>query len=82
MPRISVDIDLTYLPIEDKSISFKNIAAALERIKSRLEALLPTVRVLHKQDSEKLLISKLGVDIKLEVSLVKRSILEPPQTIS
>lgn len=81
MPRISVDIDLTYLPIEDRSTSFKNIATALERIKTRIETLLPSVRVQHKQDNGKLIISKQGVDIKLEVSLVKRGTLELPQTI-
>ena len=32
MPRLSVDIDLTYLPIEDRGISLANARAALQRI--------------------------------------------------
>jgi len=31
MQRLSVDIDLTYLPIEDRATSLANIAKALER---------------------------------------------------
>jgi predicted nucleotidyltransferase component of viral defense system len=34
--RLSVDIDLTYLPIEDRETSFTNIESALRRIISRL----------------------------------------------
>jgi hypothetical protein len=33
MPRLSVDIDLTYLPIEDRETSLKNIAGALNSMK-------------------------------------------------
>ena len=33
MPRLSVDIDLTYLPMEDRQTSLDNIADALKRIK-------------------------------------------------
>lgn len=32
MPRLSVDIDLTYLPVEDRQTSFGNIDAAMRRI--------------------------------------------------
>ena len=37
MPRLSVDIDLTYIPIEDRETSFINISQALVNIKSRIE---------------------------------------------
>ncbi len=33
MPRLSVDIDLTYIPIEDRLPSLANITLALEHIK-------------------------------------------------
>jgi len=33
MPRLSVDIDLTYLPFDDRETALANIAAALNRIK-------------------------------------------------
>jgi len=70
MPRLSVDIDLTYIPVEDRSISLNNIADALEKIKDRIERTLPNVRVLHKKNIAKLLISSQGADIKVEVNLV------------
>jgi len=75
MPRLSVDIDLTYIPVEDRSISLNNIADALEKIKDRIERILPTVRVMHKKSIAKLLISLQGADIKVEVNLVGRGTL-------
>jgi len=46
LPRLSVDIDLTYLPIEDRPTTLGNIAEALKRIKARVEQLIQNVRVL------------------------------------
>ena len=69
MPRLSVDIDLTYVPIEDRATSFINIAKTLEKIKATIEATIPSVIVSHKQEIGKLLISVPGADIKLEVIL-------------
>ena len=37
LPRLSVDIDLTYLPIKDRAASLAEIGAALERIASAIE---------------------------------------------
>ena len=33
MPRLSVDIDLTYLPVEDRDATLAGIDAALDRIR-------------------------------------------------
>ncbi len=49
MPRLSVDIDLTYIPTEDRQLALVNIAEALERVKRSIEMLIPNVRVLHRQ---------------------------------
>src|SRR5689334_8392995 len=38
LPRLSVDIDLTYLPIEDYATSIAGIDAALERIAAQIPA--------------------------------------------
>ncbi|MBS1585831.1 MAG: nucleotidyl transferase AbiEii/AbiGii toxin family protein [Bacteroidetes bacterium] len=78
MPRLSVDIDLTYIPIEDRPTTLANIAAALERIKANIEKAVPKVHVSHRQDIGKLLISAQGVDIKLEANLVARGTLGEP----
>lgn len=78
MPRLSVDIDLTYIPTEDRQLALVNIAEALERVKRSIEMLIPNVRVLHRQEVAKLLISSQGVDIKLEVNLVGRGVIDTP----
>ncbi|MCE9540336.1 MAG: nucleotidyl transferase AbiEii/AbiGii toxin family protein, partial [Bacteroidetes bacterium] len=78
MPRLSVDIDLTYVPIEDRAESFANIAKTLEKIKATIEATIPSVVVSHKQEICKLLISVPGADIKLEVNQIGRGVLSEP----
>ena len=80
MPRLSVDIDLTYLPIENRTTTLKNIDAALERIKSRIKAVLPCVQVLSKSDTGKLFIRSDGEEIKLEVNLIGRGTIMPPES--
>lgn len=79
MPRLSVDIDLTYLPIEDRSTTLKNIGEALERIKARIEGTLPRTQVLYKPDVGKLLVRADGEEIKLEVNLVGRGTIASPK---
>ncbi len=57
MPRLSIDIDLTYVPIENRATSLANISAALERISARIQKIISGARVAHRQDVGKLLIS-------------------------
>ena len=45
MPRLSVDIDLTYLPIEPRDETLTKIGQALDRIKSRVLKGVPDVAV-------------------------------------
>ena len=82
MPRLSVDIDLTYLPIEDRNTTIKNIAEALERIKRNIEKVLPRARVVPRYEAGKLQVSANGVDVKLEVNLVNRGAITEPQGMS
>lgn len=79
MPRLSVDIDLTYIPIEDRETSLKHISEALKRIKVSIEKAIPNIRVTHKQDEGKLLISTKEAEVKLEVNLINRGTLSEPQ---
>lgn len=78
MPRLSVDIDLTYLPIEDRATTLANIATALERIKINLEKIIPDACITHRKDAAKLQVSARGVVVKLEVNLVMRGTIHPP----
>ncbi len=81
MPRLSVDIDLTYLPIEDRETSLKNIAQALLRIKANIERVVFGARITPRLDAGKLQISANGVDIKIEVNLVNRGSLKEPKEL-
>ena len=80
MPRLSVDIDLTYIPVEDRTTSINNINSALVSIKLRLEKLMPETLILHKQDEAKLIITARDVIVKLEVNTIKRGVLSQPET--
>lgn len=82
MPRVSVDIDLTYVPIEDRETSLQNITAALERIKARVEKLNPEINVDHKIAESKLLISKGGTLVKVEVNQIMRGAISPAMPLS
>jgi len=75
MPRLSVDVDLTYIPIEDKETSFTNISVALTNIKSTIEKRLQGSRVEHKVELHKLLVSHNDAIIKIEVSQIVRGTL-------
>ena len=79
MPRLSVDIDLTYVPIQDRKISVQAISEALERIKANVERVIPGARVTHLKDTAKLQVFAGGVEIKLEVNLTNRGTLSPPR---
>lgn len=75
MPRLSIDIDLTYLPIEDRQTSLQKIDEALLRIKTRLERILPQVQIQNLKEAGKLLIRSEGREIKIEVNLIMRGVL-------
>lgn len=77
MPRLSVDIDLTYLPIQSYEDSLDAIDASLKRIAGRIRKTLPAAAVAETRlQSEnkvtKLLVRADGAQIKLEVTPVLR----------
>lgn len=78
LPRLSVDIDLTYVPVEDRTTSLANIGSALEKVKANIEKVITGVSVIHREETGKLFISAQGVEVKLEVNLVKRGVLGEP----
>ena len=45
MKHYSVDIDLTYIPFDDRKIALKNISDGLERITSDLQRNISGIRV-------------------------------------
>lgn len=81
-PRLSVDIDLVYLPIESRDTSLENIQRALARIAEDIERRLRGVTVTQayeaKPDALRLVVQRGTVLIKVELSPVLRgSVYEP-----
>lgn len=84
LPRLSVDIDLTYLPIEERSTSLRNIDTAMRRIAGAIEDGIIGSRAqvvpLHREGVvTKILVTALGVQIKIEVTPVLRGCVYPPE---
>lgn len=87
MPRLSVDIDLTYLPVEGRPASLSAIDAAMLRIKERIEQGIPNVRVNASRSADENIVTKLvvrvgGVQIKIEVTPVLRGTVYDPAMTS
>lgn len=83
LPRLSVDIDLTYLPIEPRAPSLAAIEAALMRIAERITATIHGARITEGQLQPEGTVARLvvrgdGIQIKIEVTPVLRgSVYEP-----
>lgn len=80
LPRYSVDIDVTYIPLEDRETSLRKINSHLSSLKSAIEKAVPGIRVTHKPDVWKLQCVKDGTTIKIEVNGTKRGILGDIET--
>ena len=74
MPRLSVDIDLVYLPISDRDEALRDISANLTIIKDELEKILRIKVVLT--DNAKLVCSKGGTIVKVEVNTIRGSLFD------
>lgn len=84
LPRLSVDIDLTYLPVEDRDTSLAAIDAALRRIADAIEKALPGTAVVRGKGGAQAVIDKLlvradGAVIKVEVTPVLRGVVFEPE---
>jgi predicted nucleotidyltransferase component of viral defense system len=86
MPRLSVDIDLTYLRVEDRPTSLANIDASMRRMAKRIRDGLRGASVIEAQNAEKvitrLFVEADGVRIKIEVTPVLRGCVYEPETRS
>lgn len=72
--RLSVDIDLTYIPLEDRNTSLKNINDTLLRIGDRISRQLKGVRVIPRLDISKITCEYRGCQVKIEVNQTKRGL--------
>lgn len=85
MPRLSVDIDLTYLLVDSRTEALQNIQDGLNRIKADIEKHLPRVKVhtvpLNKGTDVKLNCQGRNAQIKIEVNTITRGNAFPTQLL-
>lgn len=80
LPRLSVDIDLLYLPAEERNEALVNIRAALSRLSELIKKTIPGIHIqsTHEQGNALRLILQLeDVRIKVELSPVIRGAVFP-----
>ena len=75
MPRYSVDIDLTYIPIQEREESLKTINEHLRTLKANIEKSVPGIKIVPKYDGWKLQCTLNGATVKIEVNGTKRGII-------
>ena len=81
MPRLSVDIDLTYLPVEARKDTLAGIGGALVRIEARILRAMPGVLIqkgLYEGGVYKLFVRGPAGEVKIEPNLVIRGAVLPP----
>lgn len=78
--RLSVDIDLAYIPLENRDEALPHVREALSRIASILETQsgLNAVLQTNNSDEMRIIVSSEDAQIKVEVSPVARGTLYPP----
>lgn len=84
LPRLSVDIDLMYLPVNDRPTALAEIDDAIKRIREETIAAIPGVRV--REDAHDGAILRLhvwaeGTQVKIEVSPVLRGVVKEPSVL-
>ncbi|RWM05640.1 nucleotidyl transferase AbiEii/AbiGii toxin family protein [Mesorhizobium sp.] len=83
LPRLSVDIDLVYLPMDDRDAALRNVAEALARIADAVIAAMPGTEIVrsfeHQADSLRLFVAQGGDRIKIELSPVLRGSVFPEE---
>ena len=83
LPRLSVDIDLTYLPIAERQIALIDISERLEKVSAQITKLFPKIKIVKKILSETkatiaLIIKRENVSIKIEPNFILRGTVFKP----
>lgn len=84
LPRISVDIDLVYLSVDEREISLGEISAALVRISQDIERRIPGAKVISRKIKgtdflSGLLVQRQEAIVKIEPNPVIRGSVYPPE---
>lgn len=81
LPRLSVDIDLTYVPVQSRAESLSAIDAAMKRIAAAIRKSVQGAQVTEQQFEGKvgkLVVRATGAQIKIEVTPVLRGCVYEP----
>ena len=84
LPRLSVDIDLTYIPINDRETALNEISEGLGRIKTDLEKSIPGISVTtvsREGQDAKINCQFHGAQIKIEVNTTTRGTINDPKLL-
>lgn len=83
LPRLSVDIDLTYLPIKDRCESLADINEAMDRIAASIESGIKGAQARRIQGggggATRVLARLDGAEVKIETSPVMRGVVHDPE---
>ncbi len=81
LPRLSMDIDLTYVPVKDRETSLNSIHNHLQNIFDRCQSLFPDDYITKKQQKGLLfglIITHGGASVKIEPNTTIRGTVFPP----
>ncbi len=87
-PRLSVDIDLVYMPVEDRTTSLRAIDGALKRIAARIRRSMPAAEVTERKLGADVFVVKLMVrvsnvgEVKIEPNTVLRGAVHPTAALT
>jgi predicted nucleotidyltransferase component of viral defense system len=83
LPRLSVDIDLTFLPLVDRVAALTGIHEALQRVQAAIKRQIPgaTATLSRRVDAPKLFVDARGVRTKVEPNTTLRGSVFPPAVL-
>jgi hypothetical protein len=84
LPRLSVDIDLTYLPVNERDIALDDISHALIRVSGNVKERIPGTRIVLKNlrstnMPKGMIVNQEGIMVKIEPNIVLRGSVYPPE---
>lgn len=84
MPRLSIDIDLTYLPVNEREAALNSISNSLRSISEKIRKMFPdsqvTLQKIRSSNSLKgLIVRRSDATIKIEPNLILRGFIFTPQ---
>jgi predicted nucleotidyltransferase component of viral defense system len=84
LPRLSVDIDLTYLPVNERDVALNDIRNALIRTSGEIQKRIPGTKVILRKIHganvlRGMVVEREGVTVKIEPNLVLRGSVYPPE---